>query len=266
LFDRTYRVTTTPVLRYLLELAMPVFLIILLLNITLVYHAAKTGRLQPWAFIILMIPGVGALAYIAVEIVPEWLGSPGAQQARHRVANRLNPEKRYHELSDALAATDTIANRAALAAECSNIGRFEEAERHYDHVLKLPMGEEPTYAFGKAKAQFEQNRAAEAIATLDDLQTRWPDFHSADAHLLYARALAGVGRNEEALAEFQGVAAYFPGPEARVRYGLLLSLMGRTAEAKVVFAELVIQMKRTPKHLRAAQAEWLSIAEKQLSA
>jgi hypothetical protein len=42
--------------------------------------------------------------------------------------------------------------------------------------------------------------------------------------------------------------------------------MGRTAEAKVVFAELVIEMKRTPKQLRAAQAEWLSIAEKQLSA
>ena len=245
---------------------MPFFLIMLLLDITLVYHAAKTGRLQPWAFIILMIPGIGALAYIAVEIVPEWLGGHGAQQARRRVVNRLNPEKRYHELSDALDATDTIANRVALAAECSNIGRFGETERHYDHVLKLPMGREPFYAFGKAKAQFEQNRPADALATLEDLQTRWPDFQSADAHLLYARALAGVGRNDEALAEFQNVAAYFPGAEAKVRHGLLLNLMGRTTEAKVVFAELVIQMKRTPKHLRAAQAEWLSIAEKQLSA
>jgi hypothetical protein len=42
--------------------------------------------------------------------------------------------------------------------------------------------------------------------------------------------------------------------------------MGRTAEAKVIFAELLIQMKHTPEHLRVAQAEWLSIAEKQLSA
>jgi hypothetical protein len=218
------------------------------------------------AFIILIVPVVGALAYIAVEIIPEWLGGHGAQQARRRIANRLNPEKRYHELSDALAATDTIANRVMLAAECLNIGRFEEAERHYDHALELPMGAEPIYAFGKARAQFEQNRPADAIATLDDLQTRWPDFHSADAHLLYARALAGVGRNEEALAEFHGVAAYFPGAEARVRYALLLSLMGRTAEAKVIFAELLIQMKHTPEHLRVAQAEWLSIAEKQLSA
>jgi len=26
------------------------------------------------------------------------------------------------------------------------------------------------------------------VATLDDLQKQWPDFDSADAHLLYARA------------------------------------------------------------------------------
>jgi hypothetical protein len=42
-------------------------------------------------------------------------------------------------------------------------------------------------------------------------------------------------------------------------------VMGRTAEARVVFAELLIQMKRAPKYSREAQAEWLSIAEKQLS-
>jgi hypothetical protein len=92
---------------------------------------------------------------------------------------------------------------------------------------------------------------------------RWPEFQSADAHLLYARALAEVGRPDEALEEFHAVAAYFPGAEAWVRYGLLLKLMGRTAEAKVMLT--LIQMKRAPKYLREAQAEWLAIAEKQLS-
>jgi hypothetical protein len=248
-----------------LEFAVPFALVILLLDITLVYHASRTGRLQPWAFIILMIPGIGALAYIVVELVPEMLSGPGAQQARRRVADRLDPEKLYRQLSDQLSATDTIANRTALAAECLKIGRFDEAERHYDHILKLPMGSEPVYALGKAQAQFGRNRPAEAIATLDDLQKRWPDFQSAEGHLLYARALAEAGRPDEALEEFHAVSAYFPGAEARVRYGLLLKLMGRTAEARVVFAELLIQMKRAPKYLREAQAEWLAIAEKQLS-
>src|SRR3954470_4472615 len=105
---------------------MPVALVVLLLDITLIYHASRTGRLQPWAFIILLIPLVGALAYIVVELVPEWLGSPGAQQARKRIAGKLDPEKRCRELFDRLAGSDTIANRDALAAECLKIGRFDE--------------------------------------------------------------------------------------------------------------------------------------------
>jgi hypothetical protein len=240
-------------------------LVVLLLDITLIYHASRTGRLQPWAFIILMVPLLGALAYIVVELIPEWYSTPGARQARQRLANRLDPEKRYRELSDRLASADTIANRAALAAECMKVGRFDEAERHYDEILKLPMGSNPAYALGKAQAQFARNRASDALGTLDDLKEHWPDFDSAEGHLLYARALAEVGRVGEALEEFHAVSAYFPGAEARVRYGMLLSVVGRTAEARVVFNELLIQMRRTPKYLRGAQAEWLAIAEKQLS-
>ncbi|MBV8920265.1 tetratricopeptide repeat protein [Bradyrhizobium sp.] len=244
---------------------MPFALVLLLLDITLIYHASRTGRLQPWAFIILMIPALGALAYIAVELIPEMIGSPDVQRARRRLASRLDPEKRYRELSDHCAAADTVANRSALAEECLKVGRFDEAERHYDHILKLPLGEEPVVALRKAQAQFGRDRYAEALATLDDLQQRWPNYQSADAHLLYARALAEAGRTHEALDEYHALSGYFPGAEARVRYGLLLKLMGRTSEAKVVFAELLVQMKRAPRHVRNAQAEWLSIAERQLS-
>ena len=65
---------------------MPVALVVLLLDITLIYHASKTGRLQPWAFIILMIPLVGALAYIVVDtgagMVWQSRSSTGAQAHR----------------------------------------------------------------------------------------------------------------------------------------------------------------------------------------
>lgn len=245
---------------------MPVVLILLLVDIPLVYHACTTGRARPWAFIILMVPLVGSLAYICVELIPEWFSTPGARQARQRFADRLDPDKRYRELADRLSDSDTIANRAALAAECQRVARFDEAERHYDHILTLPMGDDPNYALGKAQAQFAAKRPADALVTLDDLQTRWPDFKSPEGHLLYARALADAGRVDEALEEYHAVSAYFPGAEARVRYGLLLHMVGRTAEARMVFNELLIQMRRAPKYLRDEQAEWLSIAEKQLSA
>jgi hypothetical protein len=245
---------------------MPVALVVLLLDITLIYHASRTGRLQPWAFIILMVPLLGALAYIAVELVPEWWSGPDVHRARKRIANRLDPEKRYRELSDRMLEADTIADRAALASECLELGRFDEAERHYSHILSLPLGHDPIYAHGKARAQFGDHRPAEAVATLDDLKAQWPDFESGEGHLLYARALAEAGRVEEALEEFASVVTYFSGAEARVRYGMLLKLVGRTPEARIVFNELLLQMKRAPKHAQKMQAEWLSIAEKQLSA
>ncbi|WKA26728.1 tetratricopeptide repeat protein [Bradyrhizobium roseum] len=244
---------------------MPVAIVVLLLDISLIYHASKTGRLQPWAFIILMVPLVGGLAYIVVELVPEWFGSPGAREARKRIAGKLDPEKTYRELSDRLAGTDTIANRQALAAECLDVKRFDEAEGHYAHLLTLPMGHEPAYALGRAQAQFGLGRFADVLATLDELRAQWPDFESAEGHLLYARSLAEIGRTDEALDEYHALVAYYPGAEARVRYGMLLRITGRNAEARVVFNELLLQMKRAPKYLRDAQAEWLSIAEKQLS-
>jgi hypothetical protein len=98
------------------------------------------------------------------------------------------------------------------------------------------------------------------------MRSRWPDFESAEGHLLYARALAGAGRTDEAPAEFEAVSQYFPGAEARVRYGQLLDQLGRATDAKVVFTELVVQMKRAPRYVKKVQAEWLAIAEKYLAA
>jgi hypothetical protein len=239
---------------------------LVLLDVTLVYHAVKSGRARPWAFIILIVPGVGALAYIVIELIPELLSGPDAQKARRRIANKLDPEKQYRLLSDQLATADTVANREALAAECLEVARFDEARRHYEHILKQQSGDEPIYALGKAKAEYGLNQPADTIATLDAMRTRWPDFESAEGHLLYARALADAGRTEEALEEFQEVSQYFSGAEARVRYAMLLDQLGRVNEAKVMFTELLIQMKRAPKHVRKMQAEWLAIAEKYLAA
>jgi hypothetical protein len=75
------------------ELAMPLAIILFLINVILIVHAAKTGRFSPWAYVILLLPGVGALAYVLVELLPEWLGGVQGQKARTRVVNTLDPEK-----------------------------------------------------------------------------------------------------------------------------------------------------------------------------
>jgi hypothetical protein len=201
---------------------------------------------------------------VLIELLPEWFGSVQGQKARKSVVGTLDPGRRYRALTDQLEVTDTIANRAALAEECLALGKFREALDHYDHILSLPVGDDAVYAFGKARAQFGLGQAQDAVATLDDLRARWPDYQSADAHLIYARALEESGRTDDALAEYQAVANYYPGAEARVRYGLLLGKAGRRAEANIILTETLAMLKRAPKYVRRAQAEWMAAAERAL--
>jgi hypothetical protein len=243
---------------------MPFALVLAIIDVTLVVHAARTGRFSPWAYIILMIPGLGALAYVVAELVPEWFGSVQGQKTRRRVVSTLDPERSYRALTDQLAITDTIANRDALATECLALGKFEEAKHHFDDILARPLGEEPVFLLGCARAEFGLDQPAATVATLDELRRRWPDYQSADGHLLYARALEGSGRTDEALEEYKALAGYFPGAEARVRYGMLLGRLGRQADARVVFTDLLTHMRRAPKYVRKVQAEWIGLAEKAL--
>jgi hypothetical protein len=131
---------------------MPFGIVLLLINVGLIVHAAKTGRFWPWGYIILFIPGFGALAYVLVELLPEWFGSVQGQKARRHVVNTLDPSKRYRALTEQLEVADTIANRAALAEECLELGKFTEAEYHYERILALPMGDDMPNSSGSLLA------------------------------------------------------------------------------------------------------------------
>src|ERR1051326_1703151 len=103
-------------------------IVLLLIEVVCIAPAAKTGRFIPWGFIILFIPGFGMLAYVLIELLPEWFGSAQGPRARQRLVTTLDPGNHYRVLTDQLPVADTIANRAALAEECLDLGKFLEAE------------------------------------------------------------------------------------------------------------------------------------------
>ncbi|MGD0565549.1 MAG: hypothetical protein ABSA66_20990 [Roseiarcus sp.] len=237
-------------------------ILITLIDVALIVHAAKTGRFSPWGFIILFLPGIGALAYVVVELIPEWFGSHKVRRARQQFAGAINPGGRYRQLHDELEVVDTIANRSALAQECLTLGKYDEALGLYDAILAKPLGEEPSFMLGKARAEYGIGNAGAAIATLEELKRRWSDFKSADGHLLYAMALEMAGRNDEALANYAAVSQYFPGPEPRVRQAQLLQRLGRGDDARALAEDVVRTLGRAPAHVRQNQRQWLESAQK----
>ena len=237
---------------------MPIVLVLTLVNIALIVHAIRSGRFVPWGLVILMMPGIGAIAYVAVELIPAWFGSQQGQQARQSVGRALDPDKQYRALRCEIERADTIINRDALAEECVARGRFREAEQHYDVILARPMGNEPRYVLGKARAAFGDGRATETVGLLDQLRARWPDFELADGHLLYARALEESGRVAEAADEYEDVSTYYTGAEPRVRLGLALRKLGREVDARGILADVIKRIELAPPYVRKTQAEWLA--------
>jgi hypothetical protein len=82
--------------------------------------------------------------------------------------------------------------------------------------------------------------------------------------LIAARALEGLGRFDEALAEYRVLADTYSGEEGRWRCGALLVRMGRGAEAGDIFRRMLRNADRMPEHYREAQHEWLALARGQV--
>ena len=71
----------------------------LVLQILLAIHAARTGRTQPWLYIILFIPLIGPLLYVVVELGPEFFRGYAGQRMATGVVKTLAPERDYRALA-----------------------------------------------------------------------------------------------------------------------------------------------------------------------
>ena len=240
---------------------MPFATILLLVNVGLILHAVRTGRFWPWFWVILMLPGFGALAYVVMELGPEFMGSRSGQRAQGQLAKAVDPKRRYRELAENLAITDTIVNRVALARECFDLENYEEALTILTGVVAHPQGDEPAFFLDKARAEHGLKKYAEALATLDELKRHWPAYQSNEGHLLYAVTLEELQRDAEAEAEYRALARAYPGVEPRVRLARLLQRRGSGDEAKTLAQAVVTELRRSPKHVVKAQSDWLKVAE-----
>lgn len=237
---------------------MPILsLLLLLVDATCVIHAARNGRLNPWAWVIMLLPGIGAVAYVMLVVVPEWGEGPRGRRIKAGVAQAVSPEKRYRDAALALEIADTAANRHALASEAARLGRHDEAIALFDALIGQPMGDEPKAHEDRARVLAEAGRAAEAVAALDRLKARWPDYESPQGHLLYAEALAASGRGGEAETEYRALLGYFAGPEPALGLVRLLASLGRPGEARLLAADYVRRIETSPKFTRTLHAEVL---------
>lgn len=243
---------------------MPFGLLELALQITLAIHAARTGRLQPWLYIIL-IPGIGPLLYIVVELGPELLAGRTGRRVTADLGRAIAPGRTYRALARQVEIASTVHNKLRLAEECLNLGRATEAVALYASCATGLHATDPAIRLGLARARFEANDCLGAIAELDTLRRDTPDARTAEGHLLYARALDAAGHTQPALDEYRALADYYPGEEARCRYADLLARTGATEQARAQYREIIRRVDLQGSIYRRPQRIWYDTARRAMA-
>lgn len=240
---------------------MPFVILMYAIQIGLIVHVLKTGRQLYWVFILIIAPGIGALAYLIVEILPGLQNNARARRTIRGVRKTLNPggELRRRQIEHRLSGSVDAARH--LATELMDKGRYGEAVNQYRSALTGIYEHDPDLLLSLATAQFGDADAAGSKETLDTLKEKNPEFRSAEGHLLYARVLEELDDLAQAEEEYSTLAAYYPGVEARVRYAQLLERVDKEDLASQEYADILAAAELAPRHFRSAQKKWLAEAK-----
>jgi len=236
----------------------------LIIAVGLAIHAMKTGRPFWWLYILLFVPFLGSLAYVAIELVPAMFQTRSAHKVRSDIGTMLDPNKEWRERVRQAELVDSVDAKRALAEECERRGLWDDAIRLYKAAATGIFADDPAVLGGLARAQLGRGDAQGCLETLHTLQEIQPSLRNQEAHLLLARALEATGQTAEALQEYEAVSRYYAGFEARSRYALLLLKQGRAQQAHDLFQEVVRASRARPVVVTQADKEWIRVAKTNL--
>jgi len=239
-------------------------LIVLLAQFACAWHVVRTGRSYLWLLPIIVLPGLGVVAYLLFALLPDAMGSAGARRLADDVANTVDPGRTFREKKRQVAQVGSAQAKRDLAEECLKRGYFQDAIDLYQSAMDAGFADDPAFLHGLGRAKLLAGDGAGAETMFEKLKAADPAAFKADAELDYARALALQGKTDAALAQYEKVLPTFPGEEARARYGLLLMQLGQAERAKAVFREIVESVRGAPSYYKRRQREWVSIARQNL--
>ncbi len=242
---------------------MPLISLPLIVAILASVHVLRTGRDWRWIILIVFLPLLGTLIYAAVELLPSLNQSITARRTLRRFRNVVDPGRSLRRETLEFESNPTVETASRLAEELTQAGRYDEAIRVCTEARQGLFEDDPKLLLALANAQFAAGDYERTVETLDYLREKNPSFRSPDGHLIYARALEQKGDTRRALEEYERVASYYPGAEARARYALLLKRTGDAARADGIFTQLLADARLAPRHFRRNQREWIELAKRE---
>ncbi len=220
----------------------------LILQAVAIVHFIRRRPDGYWLWIIIFLGGLGALIYIAAEMIPD----AGLLRQEFKVFPR---RRRIHELEVAIRDNPSPGNYEELGELYLEEGNDSRARQCFDKSISARTDSpDPFYKRGIAEIGLGDFPAA--ITDLERVVTKDPkyDFHRAPA--LLAHAYANTGQPGKAEALFQEVTKISTSSETYYNYATFLASQNRIAEARQ-WAQHILDKKPTmPGYLRRRERPW----------
>lgn len=220
----------------------------LILQAIAIVHFIRRRPDGYWLWIIILFGGLGALIYIAAEVIPD----AGLARQSFKVFPR---RKRIRELEAAILDNPSAGNYEELADLYLEERNYGRARQCYDKAISSRTDSpDPFYRRGMA-ATFMGDFSA-AVPDLERVVSQDPKYDFQRAAALLAHAYANIGQSDKAAALFQEVTKLSTSSETYYNYACFLASQRRNTEARV-WAQRILDKKPTmPGYLRRRERPW----------
>jgi hypothetical protein len=220
----------------------------ILLQAIAIVHFIRRRPDTFWLWIILIGGWLGALAYIAVEAIPD----AGLLRQSFKVFPR---RRRIRELESAILDNPSAGNYEELADLCLEEGKFAQARQCYDKAISSRTDSlDPFYR--RAIAKIHLGDFSAAVPDLERVVSADPkyDFHQAMGLLAWAYANTGQPAKAEAL--FQEATKISTSSETYYNYARFLAAQGRNGMAREWVQRILAKKPTMPGYLRRRERPW----------
>src|ERR1700684_2234607 len=114
-----------------------------IIQVLLINQCIKTGRNQIWIWVLALLSFAGAIAYIAVEVIPDLFRSRTAQRTASGFRKPLDPHADLRRYESEARVAGNVASRQRFADALTRAGRYDDAINEYRAILTGLYGQDP---------------------------------------------------------------------------------------------------------------------------
>jgi len=218
-------------------------------------HVVRTGRELYWLAILFMFPLLGSVVYFAVVFLPDTRVRSGARKAGAVLQKSLDPGHDLRAAQRAFDLTPTAHNQMVLAAALLEAGKVGDAVAQYDACLQGPFAGDNEINLGAARAKLAYGQPQAAIALLEQLQARHPNFRPEQSGLLLAQAYDAAGMQDAAGALYEALAVRFGSLASRAALYIWATAHNRPDLAQREGEEIAHARKHMTRQTRALHTD-----------